>query len=138
MAIQLTKDNTASPDAYSDGDGSDPIVVALTLDGTNTPTNISGSPVTDLFVWANDDTGNIDNYSNIVVSIEGADAGIVWEVSLNNTDFSSSISVPTLDVSITHATTQIYTKATAINDGSVLTANYTAAGIKIAAVENPA
>lgn len=79
--IQLTKDNTANPDVYSSGDGSDPVAAALTLNGTSIPATITASPVADLFVWANDDTGNIANYSNIQVGITGAGAGILWELS---------------------------------------------------------
>jgi len=137
--IQLTKDNTASPDAYSDGDGSDPVSVTINLDGTNSPTTITASPSTDLFVWANDDTTNIDNYSSVSVAISGADTGITWELSPNGTDsWASSLNLSNMDVSSTHQTIQIWARATALNDGSVATANYTTADIEITATENPA
>ena len=139
MSIKLTKDNTAAPDAYSSGDGSDPVSVSLTLDGTNSPTTVSGAPATNLFVWADDDTTNIDNYSSVVVSISGADTGITWEISLTDgSGYASSISLSDLDVSATYHAIQIYARATALNDGSVATANYTTADIQITATENPA
>jgi len=139
MAIQLTKDNTATPAVYSTGTGTDPVTVELTLDGTSTPTSITGTPLASTFVWANDGTTNIDNYSNIVISIVGSNTGITWELSLDGaTGWGPTISIPNMDVSVTHAATQIYARASAINDGSVLTANYTTADVKIAAVENPA
>jgi hypothetical protein len=137
--IQLTKDNTASPDAYSSGTGADPVSVSLTLNGSSTPATVTESPLTNLFVWANDDTTNIDNYSDIDVTISGSDTGITWELSANgSTGWASTISLSDLDVSSTHAATQIYARATALNDGSVATANYTTADIQITATENPA
>lgn len=137
--IQLTKDNTASPDAYSTGDGSDPVSVSLTLDGSNSPTTVTGNPAADIFVWANDDTTNIDNYSDIDVTISGSDAGITWELSADgSTGWASTIAVSNMDVSSTQQATQIYARATALNDGSVATANYTTADIQITATENPA
>lgn len=139
MSIKLTKDITASPDVYSTGDGTDPVTVALTLDGTNSPTSVTASPAVDLFVWADDDTTNIDNYSSIGVEIDGSDTGVTWELSLDgSTNWGSSVSISDLDVSVSHATTQIYARASALNDGSVLTANYTTADVKITATENPA
>lgn len=137
--LRLTKDNTASPAVYSSGTGTDPVSVSLTLDGTNSPASITASPATNLFVWANDDTGNIDNYSGVTASITGSDTGITWELSLNGSSgWGSSISLSDLDVSTTHQATQIYARASALNDGSVLTANYTTADITLAATENPA
>lgn len=137
--IGLAKTTVASPDFYSTGDGSDPVSVSLTLDGTSSPTHVTASPATALYVWADDDTTNIDNYSGVGVAIVGADAGIVWELSLNgSTGWGPSISLSDMNVAVAHATTQIFARATAINDGTVLTANYTTADVKITALENPA
>jgi len=139
MTIQLTKDNTASPDVYSTGDGTDPVSVSLTLDGTNIPTTVTASPATSLFVWANDNTTNIANYSGIDLTISGSDTGITWELSADGTTgWGPTISIPNMDVSVTHAATQVYARATALNNGTVLTANYTTADIQITATENPA
>ena len=133
--ISLAKTNDASPVFYSSGDGTNPVAVSLLLDGTGG--TVSGSPATSLFVWANDDTGTIGSYTDIGVSINGSDTGITWTLSTNNTDFSSTLSLSTMDVSSTYQATQIYAKATALNDGTVDTANYTTADIKISATSNP-
>ncbi len=138
MSIKLAKDATATPALYSDGDGSDPVAVAITLDGTSDPTHVTASPATDIFVWADDDTTNIDNYSGISASIVGSDPGIAWELSTDNITFAASINLANMDVSTTHQAVQIYARATAINDGSVLTANYTTADIEINTTSNPA
>jgi len=137
--IKLTKDNTATPDVYSSGDGSDPVAVSLTLNGTGIPATITASPAADLFVWADDDTGNIDNYSNVQAAITGADAGVVWELSADGaTNWAASIALANLNVSVSHQAVQIFARATAANDGSVATANYVTAKITITAIENPA
>lgn len=139
MAIKLTKDNTATPAEYSSGTGADPVSVAITLDGSSSPTHVTASPVTNIFVWADDHTTNVDNYSGVTAEITGADTGIVWELSPNGTTgWAASINLSTMDVSTTHQATQIYARATAINDGTVLTANYTTADIEVNATENPA
>lgn len=137
--IQLTKDNTATPDPYSSGDGTDPVAVSFTLNGTGIPATITASPATDLYVWAKDDTGNIDNYSAVEVEIAGADAGIVWELSVDGIgDWLPAISLPALDVSVIHQAVRIFARATAANDGTIATANYVAAKVTINALENPA
>jgi hypothetical protein len=139
MSLKITKDNTATPDEYSSGDGTDPVSVSLTLNGSGTPATVSATPATDIFVWADDDTGSIDNYSGVAVGITGADTGITWELSLDgSTNWGASINLADLDVSVSHQAVQIYARATALNDGSVATANYTTADIEVSATENPA
>ena len=133
--ISLAKTDVASPDFYSSGDGSDPVAVSLLLDGSGG--TISGSPSTSLFVWANDDTGTIGSYTGIGVSIDGSDTGITWTLSTDNVSFGATLSLSDMDVSSTYQATQIYAKATALNDGTVPTSNYTTADIKITATSNP-
>ncbi|KJS00898.1 MAG: hypothetical protein VR65_10865 [Desulfobulbaceae bacterium BRH_c16a] len=113
--------------------------VSFTLNGTGIPSTVTASPATDLFIWASDDTGSIDSYSNIEVAITGADAGIVWELSEDGlAGWAESIVLPNMDVSATDQTAQIFARATAANDGSIETANYVTAKITINAIENPA
>lgn len=138
MTIQLTKDATASPAVYSSSTGLDPVSVSVTLDGTGSPATVVGTPVANTFVWANDDTTDIANYSSIDVGITGSDTGVTWELSLNgSTGWASSISLSDMDVSASYDTTQIYARCTVLNDGSVPTASYTTADIQITATENP-
>lgn len=138
MSIILAKDSGGA-DAYSSGDGSDPVAVAITLDGSGTPATVAASPATDLFVCANDHSGNVDNYSGISVAIDGGDTGITWELSLNgSTGWGASINLSDMDVSAAAQATQIYARATALNDGSIATANYATADVEITATENPA
>ncbi|MCA1800760.1 MAG: hypothetical protein LC650_05655, partial [Actinobacteria bacterium] len=64
--------------------------------------------------------------------------GITWELSLDgSTGWASTISLSDLDVSVSEQATQIYARATALNDGSVATYNYTTADVQINATENP-
>ena len=136
--ITLTKDNTATPDSYSMGDGSDPVAVSFLLDGTSIPETVTATPATALYVWANDDTGNIGNYSSLSVEISGSNPGITWELSTDQSAWASSINISNIDVSVSHQAVQIYVRATAQNDGSVATNTYSAAKVKINATENPA
>jgi len=136
--ITLTKDNTATPDAYSIGDGTDPIAVALLLDGTGIPATVTANVATALYVWANDDTTAIGSYTDVEVEITGNDTGITWELSTDQSVWAASIELADMDVSTTHQAIQIYARATALNDGSVATNNYVAAKVKVTAVENPA
>jgi hypothetical protein len=136
--ITLAKDNTATPDAYSMSDGSDPVAVSFLLDGTSIPAAVTAIPATALYVWANDDTGNIGSYSGITVEITGSDTGITWELSTDENTWAASIALANIDVSVSHQAVQIYARAVALNDGSVATNNYVAAKVKITATENPA
>jgi len=138
MSLKITKDNTATPDEYSSGDGTDPVAVSLTLDGSSIPATVIGVPATNIFVWANDDTGFISSYVDVVVSIAGSDTGITWELSADgSTGWAASINLADMDVSSTHAATQIYARAVAVNDGTVATNIYTTPDITIDAIETP-
>ncbi len=137
--LLLTKDNTATPDAYSAGDGSDPVAVAFTLNGSGIPATMTASPATDLFVWADDDTGTIAGYTAVAVAITGADAGITWELSADGLSaWGAALALADLDVSVTYQAVPIFARAIAVNDGSIETANYVTAKITITALENPA
>jgi hypothetical protein len=130
--IQLTKDNTASPDVYSTDDGTDPVSISVIVDGAD----ITESPATSIYVWANDDTTLIASYSSISVAFSGSDAGVTWELSLDGaTNWGASISLGDLDVSSTHQATQIYARATVV-DGT-LTGDYETPDFVITASENP-
>lgn len=138
MSLRIAKDNTTPYDYYSDGDGSDPISVAATLDGSGSPATITVSPITDMFLVAEDETGNIGTYTNISIALVNEETGINWEVSANGVDsWGESISPADMDVSATDKTLKIYLRAVINNDGSVLTANYAVPDLKITATENP-
>lgn len=137
--IRFTKDNTASPAVYSSGSGADPIAVALTLNGSGSPASVVGGIATALWVWANDDTGNIASYTGISVDIAGSDVGVTWELSLDgSTNWGASIALSNMDVTVSHQATRIYARASALNDGSVLTNNYVTPDLTVHATENPA
>ncbi len=134
--ITISKD-ASNTDPYSSGDESDPATVAITLDGSNSPTTVSASPATDLYVYAEDDTGSIGSYSSITIAPDGSDTGITWTVSTDNVTFTSSINISDMDVSSTAQATQIYLRGTAVNDGSLTTGNYGTPNLKITYTENP-
>ena len=136
--IKLTKDNTATPVAYSVNTGVTPVTVPLTLDGTGDPVSIESVSTEPVYVWANDDTGFIGTYTSISLTISGSDTGVTWLLSLDgSTNWASSINVSNIDVNSTYQTTRVYAKASALNNGSVITNNYVTANILLAATENP-
>ncbi|WP_321367899.1 hypothetical protein [uncultured Desulfuromusa sp.] len=137
MSLELAKNNTEPYDFYSDGDGSDPISVAVTLDGSGVPATIAVEVETDIFLVAENDTGTIGSYSDIGLALESEEAGIDWELSSDGVTWVESLSPADMDVSATDQTLQFYARAVFTNDGSVATANYSAPNIVITATENP-
>lgn len=142
MSLKITKDSTATPDEYSDGDGSDPIRAALVLDGTSVPATVTAASAQPVFVWA--DNLNIDaapevgTYTNVVASIEGSEPGVTWELSLDgSTNWASSIALPDIEVALGFSAIRVYARVSVPNDGTVATANYTAARVAVDSVENP-
>lgn len=136
--IILTKDNAATPVPYSAGDGSDPVSVSFSLDGTSIPETITKSPLSELHIWANNHTGTIGSYTGIKAEITGSDAGIVWELSLDGeTGWAAFVDLADLTVSATFQAVRIFARATAINDGSLVTDNFVAAKVAITATERP-
>jgi len=136
--IQLTKTATATPDVYSDGSGTAPITVTLTLDGTGTPASITGATVSPVYVWADNTGGDIATYSDIALGLSGSNAGVTWELSANgSTGWGATLALSNLNVASGYQTTQVYVRASALNDGSVLTGNYTATKVTLSGTSNP-
>ena len=131
MAIKLAQDSAGNT-PYTIGTGVTPITVSVTMPvDADTPKSTSNT----IFVVADDDTTNIDNYSGISVALESEETGIDWEVSTNNTAFANSINLSDMDVSSSAQYVQIYARCTVASGKA--TANYTAAKIKLTATENP-
>ncbi len=136
--LLLAKDNSDTPESFSTGDDSNPVVVSFSLTGDGIPATVTKIPDIDIFVWANNHTGTIANYSEPKLDIVGEDIGITWELSTDGETWGPSISLATLDVSETFKAVQVFARATAVNDGTVETDNYTTAKVTIMAPENPA
>lgn len=90
-----------------------PVVVNLVLDGSSEPDTITAQSVEPVYVWGN------TVYSQIILELVNDRTDIVWELSIDDLNFSESVSVPNLP-----GHSQIYVRATAVNDGTIRTGEY--------------
>lgn len=137
--ILLTKNNVASPAAYSSDSGLVPITVAIELTGDGTPK--TGSTIDPVYVWANNLNANsepvVGQYTGINLSIVEGETGITWELSSDNLIWGDSISLSNITVSEGFQSVLVYARATAADNGSLATNKYTSAKVRVQAVENP-
>jgi len=129
MSLKLSKTNTSPYDYYSEGDGSDPVTVSVTLDGSGGTVD---SDVVTAYLVATQ-----YNYTGINVTAVNEETGIDWKFSLDNSTWADSIAPADMNATGGDQTTTVYIKAVVTNDGSVATGNYVQADIKITATENP-
>lgn len=145
MSMKLAKDNTATPDFYSEnGAGTDPIRAAVTLDGTGgVKTAVSTDPI---YVIFSDDgqniasiTGHDDNPSGPLVELVSEETGINWELSADGTTWSglNALTLADQDVSSGDTSVRIYARCNIANDGSVEVDNYVAAQFRTKCKQNP-
>lgn len=130
MSLQLSSSDS-SPYSFfsSDGGGSVPIPVSVTLDNTGGTTT---SAEVEIFVVA-----QTHAYSGISVTcINETDTGIDYEISLTSgTGFANTVSPSDMDASSSDQTTSIFVRAVFANDGTISTGDYTAADINLAGTE---
>lgn len=130
MSLKLSSTNTSPYSYYSEGDGSNPITASVTLDnaGGTLDTNV----VTAYLV------ATTYSYTGITVQPVNEEAGIDWQISLDNTTWAQSITPADMDATAGDQVTTVYLKAVVANDGTVDIGNYVAADIQINATGNPA
>ena len=137
MSLKIASNNTPAYAYYSEGSGATPITVSVTLDGTGTPSTITGATTGLTYLVGVDSSGTIGSYSGITIAPINEESGINWEISDDNASFGESITPDDMDVSSTDQVVQIYLQAVVDNDGSVATNNYVLPDIQITATENP-
>jgi len=129
MSIKLSKNDTSPYDYFSEGDGSDPVTRTATVDESGGNVNTS---VLSAFVVATD-----YSYTGIVVDSINNDTGITWQLSTDNTTFTTSVTLPDMDASANDIKIPIYIRAVVANDGSIGTGIYTNPDIRITYTESP-
>lgn len=145
MSMKIAKDNTATPDFYSEsGAGTDPIRAAVTLDGTGgVKTAVSTGPI---YVIFSDDgqniasiTGHDDNPSGPLVEIISEETGVNWELSADGVSWTglNALTLADQDVSAGDTSVRIYARCNVNNDGSVAVDNYVAAQFRTKCKQNP-
>lgn len=137
MSLKLAKNNTPTYDYFSEGDGTDPLSVSGTVNGSGGTVD---SNVVDVYLVAttyrytgialsllNEDTAKI----NWKIS---ADAGATWKDSLTSTD------LPDMNALSADQTKALKVKAVFTNDATgnqPATGIYTVPDIRITATEQP-
>jgi hypothetical protein len=127
MALKLVKVGTT--DEFSFGDGSDPIINSVTLDGSG-GTEISNELQIDLYA----DSGS---YEDISLEVVSPDAGIVYQGSLTGFDFDdiNSLIIPTVDAGSAPQRIPLYLRVVVDNDGTVTGGSYTNPDLKLTATQ---
>lgn len=125
--LKLAKNNTPEYDYFSEGDGTDPITVSVSL--TNLGGTVTGS-VTAYLV------ATTFNYTDILVEFVNELAHQDWEMSLDGVNFYESLTPSAMDSRATNIVTTIYLRCVVDNDGTVTTGRYTTPDITVSAVES--
>lgn len=140
MSLKLSKTNAPTYDYLSEGGAmTNPATRAVTIDKTG---GVKTSSALTLYLVASQ-AGNsgIGSYSGITVAAQDADAnadGITWQLSLNGTDWATSIEPSDMDCESADVVTTVYARISVNNasDTPAATGNY-AAEFEITATENP-
>lgn len=127
--LKLAKNNAAPFDYFSEGDGTDPLVGGIALDGLGG--TLTSATVTAYLVA----TGFL--YQSIVVQPVSEETGINWQVSLNGSDWAESVTPANMDARSADQVIPIYFRMVVANDNSKATGSYTAADISVTGIETP-
>jgi hypothetical protein len=132
MSLKLAKNNTPIYDYFSDGDGSDPISVSGTVNGSGGTVD---STTVALYLIATQ-----YNYTDIVLSSLNEQVGMDWKLSLDGSTWLDTVEPSDMDALSEDQVTLVYAKSVLTNDGGgnqPETGIYTVPDIQIAATENP-
>lgn len=132
MSLKLAKNNTPVYDYYSEGDGSDPVSVSGTVNGSGGTVD---STTVAMYLVA-----TTYRYTGITLSVINEQTGIDWKLSLDNVTFADTRSPTDMNALSTDVVIPVYAKAVVINDGGgnqPATGIYTTPDIRIQATENP-
>lgn len=132
MSLKLAKNNTPTYDYFSEGDGTDPISVSGTVNGSGG--TVDSSTAT-LYLIATQ-----YRYSGITLDVLNEAAGMNWKLSLNGSTWLDSVTPADMNALSADQVTTVYAKAVLTNDGSgsqPATGIYTVPDIRIQATENP-
>lgn len=137
MSLKLSKNNTPAYNYLSeDGEMSNPAICSVTIDKTG-GTKTSSS-ITLYLIASKAGNSNIGSYTSISITPSTEQAGITWEVSLNNVDYAASINPSDMDCSSADDLVTVYARVVVNNavDTPLSTGNF-AGEFAIAATENP-
>lgn len=138
MSLQLVKNSTTDEYSYG-GAGDDPVPNTVTLDDSSTPAT-EETNILNLEIRATDYL-----YEAIALSIENEEAGINYELSLDNTNWFDALTsgaggldigeIPDMDATTINKTQDVYVKAIVANDGSVTAGTKTTPKLRLIGTE---
>lgn len=131
MAIVLSRDTTIGGQVGTGGIGT-PITKSIQLDSTG-GTEITAAKT--FYVVATE-----FYYDSISLEVVTPEAGITYELSLNNATWVSPLSISDLNALATPQSTPVYIRTIVVNDGTAsqpVTGSYTGTDIRLVAVEHP-
>lgn len=131
--LSIAKGNVDPYDWYSDGDGSDPISVAVDVDESGAPATVETNVVAAHLVATQ------YSYSGIVLTPVSEDAGVDFQISKTDalSGFADSISIADMDALAADQSVPIWIKANVANAGEVTTGIFESCNIEIAKRESP-
>ena len=137
MTLKVSHNNTPAYDYVSeDGAMTNPIVRSITIDKTGG--EVTSDSIQVYLVATDEGEGDIGGYRDIVVSPSTAQAGLTWEISLDNISFGPSAEPADMDVESADDIVSVYVRVKGDNEpSSVLVTNNYAGEIKTHAVERP-
>jgi len=127
--LSLAKNNTPAYDYYSNGDGTDPVVISATLDNTGGTSNTA--TVTTYLI------ATTFKYTGISVTVVNEQTGIDWKLSLDNSTWLDTVTPADLNGLSADANHVVYVRGVVTNDGTVATGVYSTPDIRITSTENP-
>lgn len=134
MALLVCKNNTGtagdinSYDPFSQGDGTDPLGISVLLDGTGGTVT---STVQTVYLVA-----TLYNYTSISVTVINDTIDIDWQISLDNTTFTDTVTPAQMNALSADVVTPLYFRTVVNNDGTVGSQTFTTPKIRIEAVES--
>jgi len=128
MSLKLAQDSTTPYNYFSQGDGSNPLSITITLDGGG---GYKDSSTVEAYLVATE-----FKYTGIEVTVINDDSSRDWKISLDGVDFYDTVNPPDMDARSEDQVTTLYFRAHVLNDGSLSAQEFTAPDVKITATES--
>ena len=128
MSLKLAQDSTTPYNYFSQGDGSNPLSITITLDGSG---GYKDSSTVEAYLVATE-----FKYTEIEVTVINDDSSRDWKISLDGVDFYDTVNPPDMDARSEDQVTTLYFRARVLNDGSLSAQEFTTPDVKITATES--
>ena len=128
MSLKLAQDSTTPHNYFSQGDGSNPLSITITLDGSG---GYKDSSTVEAYLVATE-----FKYTGIEVTVINDDSSRDWKISLDGVDFYDTVNPPDMDARSEDQVTTLYFRTRVLNDGSLSAQEFTTPDVKITATES--